>query len=98
MRLFSGDKQAIERIAYEFLEDEAQQGVAYVEVRFSPHFLSNTVKNSFCKTLSLNDPQASTPKEAVKLVLRGLSRGEKDFGIKARLLLCGLCGHPGNNS
>lgn len=33
---------AIKRIAYEFVEDRAKEGVIYVEVRYSPHFLANT--------------------------------------------------------
>lgn len=39
---FSGDREAIKRIAYEFVEDKAKEGVIYVEVRYSPHFLANT--------------------------------------------------------
>lgn len=37
----SGDREAIRRIAYEFVEDKAKEGVIYVEVRYSPHFLAN---------------------------------------------------------
>ena len=40
--LSSGDREAIKRIAYEFVEDKAKEGVVYVEVRYSPHFLANT--------------------------------------------------------
>ena len=40
--LHSGDREAIKRIAYEFVEDKASEGVIYVEVRYSPHFLANT--------------------------------------------------------
>lgn len=35
----SGDLSAIERVAYEFCEDKAKNGVLYVEARYSPHFL-----------------------------------------------------------
>jgi len=35
----SGDLTAIERVAYEFCEDKAKNGVLYVEARYSPHFL-----------------------------------------------------------
>lgn len=38
----SGDRGAIKRIAYEFVEDKAKEGVIYVEARYSPHFLANT--------------------------------------------------------
>lgn len=36
-----GDRDAIKRIAYEFVEMKAKEGVIYVEVRYSPHFLAN---------------------------------------------------------
>lgn len=39
---FSGDREAIKRIAYEFVEDKAKEGVIYVEARYSPHLLANT--------------------------------------------------------
>lgn len=35
----SGDTKVIERISYEFVEDQARESVAYCEVRFSPHLL-----------------------------------------------------------
>lgn len=38
---FSGDREAIKRVAYEFVEDRAKEGVIYVEARYSPHFLAN---------------------------------------------------------
>lgn len=38
----SGDREAIKRIAYEFVEDRAKEGVVYVEARYSPHLLANT--------------------------------------------------------
>ena len=37
--MVAGDTEALERVAYEFVEDQAIQGVLYTEVRFSPHFL-----------------------------------------------------------
>lgn len=42
---FSGDREAIKRIAYEFVEDKAKEGVIYVEVRYSPHLLANAKVN-----------------------------------------------------
>ncbi len=40
MPIVAGDIEALERVAYEFAEDQAIQGVLYTEVRFSPHYLS----------------------------------------------------------
>ena len=70
----SSSLETIERCAYEFCEDSAAQGVVYTEPRTSPHFMA---KN-----------QKFTPEEALQAMLRGLKRGEQDFGIKARVLLC----------
>ena len=40
---FSGDPNFLERMAYEFCEDQAQQGCLYTEARFSPHLLASSV-------------------------------------------------------
>ncbi|KAA8591453.1 hypothetical protein FQN60_002396 [Etheostoma spectabile] len=42
MHVVAGDREAIERMAYELVEDKAKEGVIYVEVRYSPHLLANT--------------------------------------------------------
>lgn len=36
-----GDREAIKRIAYEFVETKAKEGVIYAEARYSPHLLAN---------------------------------------------------------
>ncbi|XP_063222381.1 adenosine deaminase-like isoform X2 [Bacillus rossius redtenbacheri] len=77
-----GDLQAIERIAYEFCEDEARNGVTYVEARYSPHFL-----------LPLDVPPTFEALcEVVRAVDRGFARGENDHRVKARHVLCTLVG------
>uniref|UniRef100_A0A8C3A6E0 Adenosine deaminase n=1 Tax=Cyclopterus lumpus TaxID=8103 RepID=A0A8C3A6E0_CYCLU len=85
MHVVAGDRAAIKRIAYEFVEDKAKEGVIYVEVRYSPHFLANT------KVYPIPWDQAEgdlSPDEVVHLVNVGLSEGERDFKIKARSILC----------
>lgn len=74
MPTFSGDLEAIERIAYELCEDQAKEGVAYFEARYSPQLLA---------------PNGSpvTPALVVQAVSKGLQRGESDFGLKARSIL-----------
>lgn len=37
-----GCREAIKRIAYEFVEMKAKERVVYVEVRYSPHLLANS--------------------------------------------------------
>ncbi|KAI6229083.1 hypothetical protein M3Y99_01148600 [Aphelenchoides fujianensis] len=73
-----GDLVAIERIAYEMCEDMARDGVIYFEGRFSPNLLS---------TLSVS------PSDVVMAVWKGFQRGERDFDIKARSILCCIRGH-----
>ena len=67
---FRGDLTVIKRIAVEFCEDEARNGVCYVEARFSPHL-------KVCP----NSPEV-TPRHIVQAVLDGFKEGEEKFGIK----------------
>ena len=67
--------EAIERVAYEMCEDAAGDGVRYIEIRYCP-WLSTR------EGLSLDDVMAAE--------LRGLARGEADFGIIARAINCSL--------
>ncbi|XP_006132312.2 adenosine deaminase [Pelodiscus sinensis] len=85
MPAVAGDRDAVRRIAYEFVEMKANEGVIYVEVRYSPHFLAN------CKVYPVpwNQNEGNlTPDEVVNLVNQGLQDGERDFNIKARSILC----------
>ncbi|RWS09044.1 Adenosine deaminase-like protein, partial [Dinothrombium tinctorium] len=77
-----GDETAIERIAYEMCEDESRQGVAYFELRYSPHFFAST------DGLLAKDFKHLSPERVVQCVTKGLQRGEKDFNVKARTILC----------
>jgi len=68
-------KEALERVAYEMMEDMKNDGVCYVETRFSPVF-------HIGKGLYQED--------IVNAVLEGLEKGKKDFGIGYGLILCGM--------
>ncbi|XP_060628174.2 adenosine deaminase [Anolis sagrei] len=85
MPAIAGDREAIRRIAYEFVEMKAKEGVIYVEARYSPHFLANCGVHPIPWGQKKGDV---TPDEVVSLVNRGLKDGEKDFHIKARSILC----------
>jgi adenosine deaminase len=67
--------EALERVAYEMLEDMKKDGVVYVETRFAPVFHHN--KNLHMETV-------------VQSVLKGLERGKKDFGVQYGLILCAM--------
>lgn len=91
-----GDSEALERCVYEICEDEAKDGVLYFELRTSPHLNSNVVKKRHnSPVLPFSHPNACSPKQVVESVLRGLRRGEKDFGIRSALILSCVCGYPG---
>jgi adenosine deaminase len=68
-------KAALERVAYEMMEDMNNDGVCYVETRFAPVY---HLKGE----LHLDD--------AVKAVLNGLEKGKKEFGVGYGLILCGM--------
>ncbi|GAA6095923.1 adenosine deaminase [Tachysurus ichikawai] len=85
MHVIAGDREAIKRIAYEFVETKAKEGVIYVEARYSPHLLAN------CDVEPIQWDQEKgdvTPGDVVHLVNEGLKEGEKAFKIKARSILC----------
>ncbi|MGH7593158.1 MAG: adenosine deaminase, partial [Gemmatimonadales bacterium] len=66
---------AIERVAYEIVADAAQDGLRYLEVRYCPRLSTR-------HGLSMDD--------AVAAEWRGLQRGERDFGVVARIINCAL--------
>ncbi|CAI4227840.1 unnamed protein product [Auanema sp. JU1783] len=72
-----GCAHVVERIAYELCEDQHNNGVVYFEGRYAPHLLSG------------DDLDAAGVIAAVK---KGFDRGEKDFGVKARSILCAIRG------
>ncbi|PIC33860.1 hypothetical protein B9Z55_013691 [Caenorhabditis nigoni] len=75
-----GDLTAIERMAYELCEDQHNNGVVYFEGRYSPHLM-----------LCNNQPDV-TAADVVEAVKKGFDRGEAQFGIKARSILCCIRG------
>nr|XP_033770556.1 adenosine deaminase isoform X2 [Geotrypetes seraphini] len=91
MPAIAGDREAVKRIAYEFVEMKAKEGVIYVEVRYSPHFLANSKVDPLPWEQEEGD---LTPEEVVDLVNQGLREGERDFNIKARSILCCMRHRP----
>ncbi|MGO4544044.1 adenosine deaminase [Paenibacillus sp. 2TAB23] len=70
---------AIERIAFEVVEQAAKQRVKYIEVRFAPQLHRQ-------KGLSIY--------EVIEFVLKGLRRGEQAFGTTARAIIICMRNHP----
>lgn len=61
--------EVLERIAYEVVEQAAEQNCRYIEVRFGPQ---------------LHRSEHLSCEEVIDAVLRGLRRGEAEFGVTAR--------------
>ena len=59
--------EALERIAFEFIEDMYDDGVVYAEVRFAPVY---------------HIARGLTQDEVVAAVINGLERGERTYGVE----------------
>jgi adenosine deaminase len=68
-------EEALERVAYEMIEDMHRDGVVYVETRFAP---------------ALHTAQGLYHEEIVRAVLRGLQRGRQEFGVEWGVVLCAM--------
>jgi adenosine deaminase len=68
-------EEALERVAFEMMEDMYKDGVVYVETRFAPVF--HTEKGLHWE-------------EIVTAVLNGLERGKQKFGVEYGLIICAM--------
>lgn len=68
-------RQAIERVAFEFIEDMHQDGVIYAEARFAPCFHTE---------LGL------TPEAVVQAAIDGFTRGKEKYGVDWGLIICAM--------
>ncbi|MBZ5534327.1 MAG: adenosine deaminase [Acidobacteriia bacterium] len=68
-------EEALERVAYEMMEDMHHDEVIYVETRFAPMF--HTARGLHWE-------------EIVSAVLRGLERGKREFRVAFGLIICGM--------
>jgi adenosine deaminase len=67
--------EALERVAFEFIEDMYDDGVVYAEVRFAPvHHTQGGL----------------TQDEVVAAVIRGLERGASTYGVEWGLIICAM--------
>lgn len=67
--------EALEIATSDVLRQASEDGVFYIELRFAPE---------------LSTDKGLTILEAVKAVLRGMEKAQKEFGLVAKLLVCGL--------
>jgi adenosine deaminase len=66
------DYDACRRIAYENIADAFQEGIDYIELRFSPWFMA--------------EPHQLDPAGVVEAVANGVEEGKREFGINANLI------------
>ncbi len=66
------DYEACRRVAFENVEDAAGEGIAYIELRFSPWFMA--------------EAHGLTPEGVVEAVCEGVRVGEERYGVKANLI------------
>ena len=67
--------ESLRRISYELIQDVADENVRYIEIRYSPILHTN---------------KGMTLEESVLAVRDGLKKGEKDFGVKSGIIICGI--------
>ncbi len=67
--------EALERVAYELAEDAWNDGVRYIEVRYSP---------------ALHTRKEMTAGDSIEAVKRGLDRAEADLNIRTGIIICGI--------
>jgi adenosine deaminase len=65
-----GDLDACRRVAYENVEDAKREGIDYIELRFSPWFMSET--------------HGLDPTGVVEAVVDGVRSAERDTGVRAQ--------------
>ncbi len=64
------DLNACRRVAYESVQDARDEGIDYIELRFSPLFMA--------------EPHGLPPDGVVEAVVDGVAAGSRDFGVMAR--------------
>ncbi len=66
------DLDACRRVAYENVEDAQREGIDYIELRFSPWFMSET--------------HGLDPAAVVEAVADGIKAAERDTGVRAQMI------------
>ncbi|WP_166239678.1 adenosine deaminase [Paenibacillus turpanensis] len=75
---FLQTEEALERAAYEIVEQSAEHNCGYIEVRFAPQ---------------LHREQGLSAEAAIQHVLNGLQRGEREFGVVSRAIAICMRNH-----
>lgn len=71
-------REGLEQAAYELVQDVSKDDVAYIEVRFAPMLSTN---------------KGLTCEEVIASVIRGLKKGEQEYGTYASAIVCAMRHH-----
>lgn len=71
--------QNLKKAAKDLLRQEKEDGITYMELRFAPLSLSGEKMSCF---------------EAIEAVVEGIKEGEKEYGIRGNVILCGMRHQP----
>ena len=79
LALVAGNKEYLERIAFEVCEDQYQNNVLYTELRYNPHILKGKIE---------------TLDEVIETINNGIKRATSKYGIYVNSILCCLRSYP----
>ncbi len=78
-------KENLQTVAYEGVRNLADDNIVYGEFRFAPQY--HTGESEYYKH-SKDNAEKLSYEEIIKAVSSGLSKGEKEFGVKTNLIVC----------
>jgi len=79
LTLIAGNKEYLERIAFEIGEDQFKNNILYTELRYNPHILKGNI---------------NTLDEVVEIINNGIKRATTKYGIYMNSILCCLRSKP----
>lgn len=79
-------EENLEYVAFREAEHLAQDGIIYAELRFAPQY--HTGESAYYGHAQSAPRQKLSYQTIIRAVSRGLKRGEKEFGVKTKIIVC----------
>ncbi len=79
-------RENLSAVAYECVRNLKEDNIIYAEIRFAPQY--HTGESAYYGHSSEKSKEKLGYDEIIKAVSDGLSEGEKDFGVKTKLIVC----------
>ncbi len=79
-------EENLEYVAFREVEHLAQDGIIYAELRFAPQY--HTGESAYYGHAQSGPRQKLSYQSIIRAVSRGLKRGEKEFGVKTKIIVC----------